>query len=333
MEGKGEGLRKDLLLLLIVGLILGSIFMPFLHRTRIAHARHDIVRRGYAANYAVRVKEQQPAGHPVYYRDGVIVLMYHNINPQAGGSGTITPERFKSELVMLKQKGFNFISASQLAAFLDRHADVPPNAILLSFDDGYEGTYRYALPVLREEHAPAVLFIIEGFMGTRQGMLTWPQVESLEKSGLVTIGGHTFDQHYRIPGNRKVPLIPVTVTPITRQKTGKKETAAEYEDRMLSDSIQAQHILYSKLGHTTPYFAYPYGAYTPQLVKILHSAGYRYLFTVIRGINTRGQDPAHIYRINAGSPWVSPGRLYATIRYTVLESKIPHHMPATWIRS
>lgn len=324
-----RSLFRGLFLLLVFGLIVAGIFMPSLRRTRVAHARHDMARRNSIAS----VKEEQVSEHPVYYRDGVIVLMYHNISPQASGSGTITPERFKSELVMLKQKGFNFISASQLAAFLDRRADVPPNAILLSFDDGYEGTYRYVLPVLREEHAPAVLFIIEGFMGTRHGMLTWPQVEELEKSGLVTIGAHTYDQHYRVPGNRKIPLIPVTVTQITHPETGKRESAAEYEGRMLSDSIRAQHVLYSKLGHTTPYFAYPYGAYTPELVKILRAAGYRYLFTVIKGVNKRGQDPAHIYRINAGSPWVSPVRLYATIRYVAFEAKVPHHLPATWIRS
>ncbi|MGB9792723.1 MAG: polysaccharide deacetylase family protein [Thermacetogeniaceae bacterium] len=336
IKGIVSKLRKGLLPGIMACLIVAALLVPFMHLTRVAHARHTVVGRGYAANYAAYpagVKEEQVRAHPVYYRDGVIVLMYHNINPQAKGDGTITPERFKSDLVMLRQKGFNFISAAQLAAFLDRRGDVPPNAILLSFDDGYEGTYQYALPVLREEHAPAVVFIIEGFMGTKQGMLTWQQVELLEKSGLVTIGGHTFAQHYRIPKKDGKSLIPVTVTPIRDQKTGKEETMADYEKRMLTDSLEAQHVLYARLGHTTPYFAYPYGAYTPQLVRILHSAGYRYLFTVIRGVNKRGQDPDHIYRINAGSPWVSPGCLYATIRRVVFESRFPHHIPATWVRS
>jgi|GEM_PF-6993860 len=89
--------------------------------------------------------------------------------------------------------------------------------------------------------------------------------------------------------------------------------------------------------HTRPYhpffFAYPYGAYTPELVRILHTAGYRYLFTVIKGVNTRGQDPAHIYRINAGSPWISPERLYVTIRCAVIGARFVPRPPATWIRS
>lgn len=178
-----------------------------------------------------------------------------------------------------------------------------------------------------------MVFIIEGFMGTRRGMLTWQQVELLEKSGLVTIGAHTFDQHCRIPGRGGMSLIPVTITPIRDPGAGKEESAADYEKRMLKDSLEAQRVLYARLGHTTPYFAYPYGAYTPELVRILHSAGYRYLFTVLRGLNVRGQDRDHIYRINAGSPWVSPGRLYAAIRCTALGAKLPHSIPPAWVRS
>ncbi|MGB9793264.1 MAG: polysaccharide deacetylase family protein [Thermacetogeniaceae bacterium] len=317
MKRVASVMRRGLLLAAIALSVAVAILVPFMRITRIAHARHG-------ADYCA---------HPVYYRDGVIVLMYHNIDPQASGNGAITPERFKEDLVLLKEKGFNFISAEQLAAFLDGRGDVPPNAILLTFDDGYEGTYRYAFPVLREEHVPAVVFIIEGFMGTRRGMLTWQQVELLEKSGLVTIGGHTFDQHYRIPGRDGMSLIPVTITPIRDPRTGEEETAADYEKRMLKDSLEAQHVLYARLGHTTPYFAYPYGAYTPQLVRILHSAGYRYLFTVLRGMNGRGQDRDHIYRINAGSPWVSPGRLYATIRCAALGARLPHRIPSAWVRS
>ncbi len=55
------------------------------------------------------------------------------------------------------------------------------------------------------------------------------------------------------------------------------------------------------------------------------------MFTVIRGFNTAEQDPAHLYRINAGAPWVSPERLYAAIRYAVLKGKLHGRMPDTWI--
>lgn len=308
-------MRKGLLPVIVGCLIAASLLVPLLHATRTAHARHRV------AHYP----------SPVYYRDGVIVLMYHNINPVASGDGTITPQRFKSDLALLKEKGFNLISAAQLAAFLDGRGDIPSNAVLLTFDDGYEGTYRYALPVLREEHAPALVFIIEGFVGVKPGMLTWQQVEELEKSGLVAIGGHTFDQHRRVPVRDGRSLVPVTVTPIRDLGSGKEETAADYEKRMLRDSLEAQRLLYVKLGHTTPYFAYPYGAYNPELVRILHSAGYRYLFTVLRGLNKRGQDADHIYRINAGAPWVSPERLYAAIRCTALGSRLPHRIPPAWV--
>ncbi len=316
-------LRNGLLLLLLLlapPFIVSGFFMHPLPGLKVAHARHSAFWKA-------------EAGAPVYYRDEVIVLMFHNISPKVGGDGTITPERFKADLRMLKQKGFNFITVQQFVSFLDRHAMIPPNALLLTFDDGYEGTCDYVLPVLKEEHAPALVFIIEGFMSKKQGMLTWPEVATLERSGLVTIGGHTYDQHYRIPGSGRIPLVPVTVTQIPNPETGKRETERDYYNRMYLDSVRAQQVLRAKLGHTTPFFAYPYGAYTPELVRILHTAGYRYLFTVIKGVNKRGQDPAHIYRINAGSPWVSPERLYVAIRCAVIGARFAPRPPATWIRS
>ncbi len=240
---RGKVLRKVLWLLLTVGLTAGIIFLPFLHRSGSGRAMRDPEEK--------EREERQAATAPVYYRDGVIVLMYHNINPRATGRGTITPQRFKSELDLLRRKGFHFIGAPQLAAFLDRHGSVPPNAVLVSFDDGYEGTYRYALPVLEEEHAPALLFIIEGSMGSRPGMLTWPEIRSLERSGLVTIGGHTYEQHYRFREEGVTYPIPATVCHIRSPRTGKRESAAEYEERMLTDSRRAQRVLYSELGHTT----------------------------------------------------------------------------------
>jgi peptidoglycan/xylan/chitin deacetylase (PgdA/CDA1 family) len=82
---------------------------------------------------------------------------------------------------------------------------------------------------------------------------------------------------------------------------------------MLGDSLRAQEVFRRELGHTTPYFAYPYGAYTPELDRVLQDAGYHYFFTVLSGVNRKGQG-YRVYRVNAGTPWISPDRLVATVR-------------------
>lgn len=68
-------LRNGLLLLLLLlapPFIVSGFFMHPLPGLKVAHARHSAFWKA-------------EAGAPVYYRDEVIVLMFHNISPKVGG--------------------------------------------------------------------------------------------------------------------------------------------------------------------------------------------------------------------------------------------------------
>ncbi|SHJ15142.1 polysaccharide deacetylase family protein [Desulfofundulus thermosubterraneus] len=255
--------------------------------------------------------------------------MFHNISASYRGRGTITPEAFATDVHQLLAAGFRPVSAGQLAAFLEGRHDVPANAVLITFDDGYAGVYSYMYPVLKRYHVPATVFLIAGYIGKKPGFLTWPQAREMAASGLVTFGGHTFDAHYPAPTGPECTA-PATVAHIYDPGTGRKETPEEYRTRMLADSLRAQEVFHCELGSTTPYFAYPYGAYTPKLDRVLLDAGYRYFFTVLTGANKRGQNPHRIYRVNAGVPEMSPEKMVATIRGVArgVRFKPP---PSTWL--
>ncbi|NPV28944.1 MAG: polysaccharide deacetylase family protein [Firmicutes bacterium] len=274
----------------------------------------------------MKPKKNPPA--PVYYRDAVAVLMYHNVSPHSG-RGTITPEQFEAELEFLEQKGFRIIPVSLLAAFLEGRAAVPPNAVVLTFDDGYRGMYQYVLPVLKKHRAPAAVFLIGEYIGTKPAFLTWPQVQALEESGLVTIGGHTYNQHYGVLTSSRL-VRPATVARIYDFRQRHEETEKEYENRMLADGRRFQETVRLRLGHETPYFAFPYGAYDPCLIRVLRAAGFRYMFTVLEGMNKQRQDPARLYRINAAPGHSSPRCLFASIQYAVLAARLPHRQPTAW---
>lgn len=241
---------------------------------------------------------------PYTYKDEVAVLMYHDVEPDSQNSITVSPERLDQDLALLQQRGFHIIPVSEMAAFMEHSADVPEKAVVLTFDDGYEGVYRYALPVLKKHRAPVTIFLIGSYVGKQPGYLTWPEVRQLEASGLVTVGGHTYNQHVPEPAQTPKMMKPATITRIFDSRTGRLETDQEYEARMLNDSKLFQDTLQSELGHTTPYFAYPYGAYNTTMIRILRQTGFRYLFTTNKGVNTRSDDPARLYRINAGATWV-----------------------------
>lgn len=254
--------------------------------------------------------------------------MYHHISTDTEGEGYVTPRRFKNDLELLKQNGFHFISVEQLAAFTEGKAGVPANAVVITFDDGYEDVYRYAFPIMKKRRVPSAVFIIGSKMD-KEGYLNWDQVRSMEKSGLVTIGGHTFDQHYRVPiaSGKKMPA---TVAHIYDTPNGHWETRDEYLKRITEDCRRLKEVFVAELGHDTEYFAYPYGAYSQDYVQVLQKSGYKYIFTVARGTNTQKQNPALFHRINAGTPRMPPEKLIAHLKSKGVTSVIPVSQPPAW---
>jgi peptidoglycan/xylan/chitin deacetylase (PgdA/CDA1 family) len=243
------------------------------------------------------------------YRDQVAVLMYHDVQPDSSNTITITPQRLDADLGLLQRQGFHIIPISQMAAFMEHRSTIPEKAVVLTFDDGYEGVCRYALPVLQKHHAPATIFLIGYYVGNLPGYLTWPEVRQLEASGLITVGGHTYNQHVPEPAGKPDLQEPATIDRLVNPKTGQKETEQQYEARMLSDSLLLQDVFMNKLGHTTIYFAYPYGAYNTTLIKILHETGFRYMFTTQTGVNGISNDPASLFRIDAGATWIATKKI------------------------
>lgn len=272
----------------------------------------------------------QPKLVPSTYNNKVAVLEYHDINPDGHNTITVTPQRLDADLTLLEQRGFHIIPISQMAAFMEHGAAVPEKAVVMTFDDGYQGVYQYAFPILKKHNAPATIFIIGYYVGRLPGYLTWPEVRQLEESGLVTAGGHTYNQHR--PEQTTMPNLsgPATINHIFNSQTNHEETDQEYEARMLADSQLFQETLKGELGHTTPYFAYPYGAYNAAMIKILHNTGFRYMFTVLPGINTRNGDPTRLFRINAGATWISTKNLPSRILRAALSS-FANKQPSVWL--
>lgn len=210
-------------------------------RSRLAHAAH-----------AINNKHSES-----YYHGKVAVLMYHCVNPSINSSGTVSPQRLDGDLALLAQKGFNLVSAGQVADFLQGKTDLPDNAVLLTFDDGYREMHQYALPVLKKHQAPALLFLIGQYIGSKPAFLTWPQVRDLEESGLVTIGGHTDNQHYGVVTPAEM-VQPATVTRLYDSQKGQLQSQRAYLERMQADCRSFQSLLQKELVHGTQYFAYPY---------------------------------------------------------------------------
>ena len=247
---------------------------------------------------------------PPRYRDRVIVLMYHQIGFQNQRRGVIPPELFEAHMLYLKKMGYHPISHEAFVNFLEGKGKVPENAILITFDDGYESFYRYAYPILKKYEFPAVIFVIVGEAQKRSHSgnsphLSWDEIGEIERSGLVAIESHTYDSHYYALADPRRHKRPVLITRVYDPITGRRETREEYEARVRSDLWLAKHLLEQHLHAQVLSLAFPYGAYNPTVVNIARDVGYRYFYTVRGGVNMPGRDAIYVKRISAGDSYVT----------------------------
>ncbi|NPV52651.1 MAG: polysaccharide deacetylase family protein [Firmicutes bacterium] len=251
-----------------------------------------------------------PNVFPPRYHDCVVVLMYHQIGFQHQRRGVIPPELFDAHMLYLKKMGFNPISHDAFANFLDGRGKVPNNAILITFDDGYESFYKYAYPTLEKYRFPAINFVIVGDTGNTSHSiniphLSWNEMKEMEKSGLVALESHTYDSHYYAPVDRFGHKRPALVAPLYDAGLRRRESTDEYETRVWCDLWLSKHLLEENLHTRVTSLCFPYGAYNSTVIRLARGMGYRYFYTIRSGVNRPGRGAVLVRRISAGDSYVT----------------------------
>lgn len=252
---------------------------------------------------------------PGPYSDKVVVLMYHHLSPGEETSATISPETFTKHMEMLRDEGFNVIPIQALGKFLDGLEGVPPNAVVITFDDGYESVYEYGYPILKEYGYPATVFMIVSRIGRKEGeipKLTWEQMLEMQESG-ISFHNHSYDGHYKVAVNQNGKLKPVLAGEIFDFTTNTKESREARQQRVYQDLKLAKEILEKGLEHPVEFFAAPYGVYDEVTIEAARQAGIRYIFNIKSGAIKKTTDPVYLNRVNAGSPNISAEDLKRSI--------------------
>jgi peptidoglycan/xylan/chitin deacetylase (PgdA/CDA1 family) len=100
------------------------------------------------------------------------VLAYHGVDD---------PETLGRQLDHLTRT-MHPVSLDEVAEAAARRRELPPRAVLITFDDGHRSLLKEGLPLLRERGLPAVAFVIAGLLGTDQPFW-WTEVEALLERG------------------------------------------------------------------------------------------------------------------------------------------------------
>ena len=227
-----------------------------------------------------------------YYEDAVAVLMYHHVHDLDRSSSTIPAQLLYKQLYTLQMQGFHFISMEQFRHFLQGQS-LPPNAVLVTFDDGYESFYIHAYPILKELSIPSVNFLITKHLTGKHQTYVAPmnsfhlrQIRQYQSTNApVELQCHTHNMHHYLG---KLPML-MHIT-----KANQQDLIDE-----LATNIQ---LLLPYNNQPVDSFSYPFGKYNSSTLHAVRQAGIRYAFTIQEGLATRSSAHLAIPRINAGSP-------------------------------
>jgi poly-beta-1,6-N-acetyl-D-glucosamine N-deacetylase len=199
-----------------------------------------------------------------------VVLVYHDISNEPGFY-TVTPTMFAAQMQFLHEAGYNTITAAQLDSWL-HGGTLPPRPVLLTFDDGVEGVWQAADPILARYKQHAMAFIITGFVGTRRSYyMNWPEITSLAASGRWDIESHTHVGHVNFTIDAQYHQGPFLTNRHYLAAEHRVETIDEYRTRITRDLAQSINQIKSRGLPAPLFFAYPYSAATgdPVLTTIL----------------------------------------------------------------
>lgn len=196
-----------------------------------------------------------PDIHPAARQAKVPVMMYHDILPEKQVFFDVTPAEFEDHLKLIREKGLTPITMEQLMNHLRTGLPLPPKPILLTFDDGYEGHYKYVYPLLKKYNYPAVFSIYTAKVGKKMGRssLNWEQLREMAADPLVTIASHSIS-HTVMEG-----LSPT---------------------QLLAETQESKRILEAELGTPIHYFTYPEGKFDQAAWDAVKQAGYVAAFTM-----------------------------------------------------
>jgi biofilm PGA synthesis lipoprotein PgaB len=241
------------------------------------------------------------------------VLSYHEIAERADAlvpNYAVTPANFAAQMQWLRDSHHHFVSVDDVLADAAGRKPLPPDAVLVTFDDGYQSMYVHAFPVLKELHIPAVVALVGSWLDAKGGtvdfdgkaiprddLLTWDEIRTMQHSGLVEVGSHTYDLHRGVPGNPQGNRQPAATTREWLPDRNRYEDETSYQRRVAADLRRNNALLQARLGRSPRVVVWPYGRYNAETTRIAKSLGMPVGLSLDDGPNTAATPLSGLRRV------------------------------------
>lgn len=215
--------------------------------------------------------------------DSLPVVMYHQLTKRNSDAGkyVLTVENFEKDLIYLKKRGYHSVTVEELIAYSEGKCDLPDKSVMITFDDGCETVYAYALPLLEKYGFNAVCFIIGSVTDKYTQLndhnltysnLDWNEVKELCEGKTVDIQSHTYDLHSNTSDR-------------SGAKKSKHENFEQYSEFLTADTLKMKERMIESAGKEPLALAYPFGSYSKESKDILRACGVKLTFTCEEKIN------------------------------------------------
>ncbi|MGD9366495.1 MAG: polysaccharide deacetylase family protein [Desulfobacteraceae bacterium] len=190
----------------------------------------------------------------------VPVLLYTALSNDPSNSKAVHARDFDRQMQYLNENGYATVSLDQFHAFLTLKDQLPPDAVIVSFDTTRPWVYEIAFPILRQRGMKAALFIRLNDIGAK-GRLTWAQLAEMSSGGFE---------------------IGVYSSPI---KVPAREDLKQYFETFDKAMAEPKNAFKTHLKKPCRYFSYGRLPSNDLTIAMLKKHGYRAAFTRKRGAN------------------------------------------------
>ncbi len=107
---------------------------------------------------------------------GIPIFMLHRLFPDHTAGEKQTPSYLRQCLSYLKDRGYHFMSVTDILLCLKNNTPLPQKAIAFTIDDGFYDQASVAAPVFIEFNCPVTIFLITDFLDGK----SWPWFSRIE---------------------------------------------------------------------------------------------------------------------------------------------------------
>jgi len=212
------------------------------------------------------------------FAQDTIILAYHEVDPVPERGWAVSSEDFADQMRYLALAGYNVVPVSDLVDYIaGRRESLPPNAVVITVDDGWLCALTEMAPVLKRFGFPWSLYVYPKVVGQGSHALTWPKIAALRKAG-VDIEGHTMSHAHLM------------------HKSHPDLDDAQYDAFLRTELDESKRVIESHTGQPVRFLAYPYGDYDDTVVAAAKRAGYEAGLLSWFGPNNRSTDPLRLRR-------------------------------------